>query len=202
LSLTQKSDKRGRFSKISTNLYVALVHYPVVNRNGDVITSAVTNLDLHDIARAAKTYGVKSFYVVTPINDQKELAEKIVSHWTNGVGARYNPKRRQALELIRVEETLERVITDIKKDCTVSPKTVVTSARNESKNISFGKFREILKDGRPYLLILGTAWGLSNSFISEADYMLEPIRGNSDYNHLSVRSATAIILDRLMANGN
>jgi hypothetical protein len=184
------------------DLYVALVHYPVINRNGDVITSAVTNLDLHDIARAAKTYGVKSFYVVTPLIDQKELAEKIVSHWTNGLGARYNPKRRQALELIIVKETLERVTADIKKDCGVSPKTVVTSAGNKFKNISFRKFREILKDGRPYLLILGTAWGLANSFVAKADYMLEPIRGNSDYNHLSVRSATAIILDRLMANEN
>ena len=199
LSLTQKSDKRGRFSKVSSNLYVALVHYPVVNKNGDVITSAVTNLDLHDIARAAKTYGVKSFYVVTPLIDQKELAEKIVSHWTNGLGASYNPKRRQALELIRVEETLERVFADIRGNCGASPKTVVTSAGNEFKNISFEKFRKILKDGKPYLLILGTAWGLSNSFIAEADYMLEPIRGNSGYNHLSVRSATAIILDRLMA---
>ena len=199
MSLTQKSDKRGRFPKVSSNLYVALVHYPVVNKNGDVITSAVTNLDLHDIARAAKTYGVKSFYVVTPLIDQKELAEKIVSHWTNGLGARYNPKRRQALELISVKETLERVFADIKKNCGVLPKTVVTSAGNEFENINFGKFREILKDGKPYLLILGTAWGLSNSFIAQADYMLEPIMGNSSYNHLSVRSATAIILDRLMA---
>jgi len=184
------------------NLYVALVHHPVVNKNGDVITSAVTNLDLHDIARAAKTYGAKSFYVVTPLVDQRELVKKIVTHWTNGLGARYNPKRRQALELIRVEETLGKVVADIKHDCGASPKTVVTSAGNKFKNISCGKFRNVLKDGRPYLLILGTAWGLSNKFIAEADYILEPIRGNSDYNHLSVRSATAIILDRLMANGN
>jgi hypothetical protein len=194
--------ERGRFSKVSSNLYVALVHYPVVNKNGDVITSAVTNLDLHDIARAAKTYGIKSFYVVTPLTDQKALVEKIVSHWTEGLGARYNPKRREALELIRIEETLEKVIADIKKDCSVLPKTVVTSAGNEFKSISFGKFREILKDGKPYLLILGTAWGLSDGFIAGADYVLAPVKGPADYNHLSVRSAAAIILDRLMANEN
>jgi hypothetical protein len=182
------------------NLYVALVHYPVVNKNGDVIASAVTNLDLHDIARAAKTYGIKSFYVVTPLADQKALVEKIVSHWTEGLGAKYNPKRREALELIRIEETLEKVVDDILKSCSVSPKIVVTSAKNCFKSISYGKFREMLKNGKPYLLVLGTAWGLSNGFISGVDYVLAPIKGPADYNHLSVRSATAIILDRLMAN--
>ncbi len=200
MSLAQKSDKRGRFSKVSSNLYVALVHYPVVNKNGDVITSAVTNLDLHDIARVAKTYGIKSFYVVTPLTDQKALVEKIVSHWTDGLGAKYNPKRREALELIRIEETLEKVVDDIGKSYSVPPKTVVTSAKNGFRKISFGKFREILKDGKPYLLVLGTAWGLSDDFIIHADYVLAPVRGSTDYNHLSVRSATAIILDRLMAN--
>jgi hypothetical protein len=63
------------------NLYVALAHYPVVNKNGDIITSAVTNLDLHDISRVVKTYGVRSFYVTTPLEDQKTLIKKIVSHW-------------------------------------------------------------------------------------------------------------------------
>ena len=192
--------ERGRFSKVSSNLYVALVHYPVVNKNGDVITSAVTNLDLHDIARAAKTYGIKSFYVVTPLADQKALVEKIVSHWTEGLGAKYNPKRREALELIRIEETLEKVVDDIRKNCSVSPKAVVTSAKNCFKSINYGKFREMLKNGKPYLLVLGTAWGLSDGFIAGADYVLAPIKGPADYNHLSVRSATAIILDRLMAN--
>ncbi len=78
-------------------IYLALVHYPVKNKNGQTITSAVTNLDLHDIARAAKTYGVGAFYVVTPLEDQKELVEKIVSHWTEGFGRIYNPKRFEAV---------------------------------------------------------------------------------------------------------
>jgi len=30
------------------------------------------------------------------------------------------------------------------------------------------------------------------------DMLLEPIEGYTDYNHLSVRSAAAIILDRLL----
>jgi hypothetical protein len=91
-------------------LYVALIHYPVVDKNGDIIASAVTNLDLHDISRAAKTYGLKSFYVVTPLEDQKELVERIISHWTDGLGATYNPKRRSALELIRVKDSFSEVL--------------------------------------------------------------------------------------------
>ncbi len=83
---------------------MALTHYPVVNKNGDIITSAVTNLDLHDISRAVKTYVVRSFYVVTPLEDQKALVKKIVSHWVEGTGAKYNPKRREALELIIIKE--------------------------------------------------------------------------------------------------
>lgn len=180
-----------------TNLYVALTHYPVVNKNGDIITSAVTNLDLHDISRAAKTYGVRSFYVVTPLADQKALVDKIVSHWVKGIGARYNPKRREALDLISVKNSLDEVIDHICKNGGDSPKTVVTSAVHSSRNISFSKFREMMKDGNLYLLIFGTGWGLSEEFITMADYALGPIMGNTDYNHLSVRSATAIILDRL-----
>ena len=60
------------------NLHVALLHYPVYNRQRQVIVSAVTNLDIHDIARAALTYGVKSFYVVTPLQDQQKLVKRLL----------------------------------------------------------------------------------------------------------------------------
>lgn len=180
-----------------TNLYVALTHYPVVNKNGDIITSAVTNLDLHDISRAVKTYGVRSFYVATPLEDQKALIKKIVLHWVEGTGSKYNPKRREALELIIIKNSIDEVIDHIRKKSGNSPKMVVTSASHNSGNLSFGKFREMLQDDNLYLLIFGTAWGLPEKFIVEADYTLNPVIGNTDYNHLSVRSAVAIILDRL-----
>ena len=182
------------------NLHVALIHYPVVNKNGDIIASAITNLDLHDISRAAKTYGVKSFYVVTPLRDQQVLVERIVSHWKSGTGSTYNPQRRLALEIIRVQETLEKVIDEIRKRGfgQEPPITVVTTAQNNHGNLSFDRFRHLLKNGKPYLLIFGTAWGLSKRILCGADYILESVKGNTDYNHLSVRSATAIILDRLL----
>jgi hypothetical protein len=177
---------------------VALTHYPVINKNGDIVASAVTNLDLHDISRVAKTYGIPAFYVVTPLADQKVLVDRIVNHWTSGTGSIYNPKRREALELIRIKSSLDEVVDHICRNGKGLPKIVATSADHNSRNLSFDRFREMLEEGKSYLLVFGTAWGLSESFIRGADYLLEPIMGNGDYNHLSVRSASAIILDRLL----
>lgn len=181
-------------------IYIALMHYPVLNKNGEIIASAVTNLDLHDIARVAKTYGVRKFFVVTPLKEQKELVKKLVSHWTNGTGSRYNPKRREALELIRLKDSLTEIINHLNNTGEGCPKTVVTCARQNKGSISFSKLRNKLKDGKSYILVFGTAWGLSENFIAEADYLLEPVMGGSRYNHLSVRCAAAVIMDRLLGN--
>ena len=179
------------------NLYVALAHYPVVNKSGAVIASAITNLDLHDISRAAKTYGVRSYYVVTPLEDQQVLAKKIIAHWTKGAGAGYNPSRGSALELIRIKSSLAEAAAHIERVENEYPKIVATCARRHPSNISFEDFRTLLDKGQPHLLVFGTAWGLAETLISTADYILEPIKGAADYNHLSVRAAAAIILDRL-----
>jgi len=179
---------------------MALMHFPVINKNGETIASAVTNLDLHDIARAAKTYGVKGFYVVTPLKDQKELSEKIIGHWTDGTGAVYNPNRRDALELIHICDTLEDVMEDIDRREDGFPKTIATCAKNHQGAINYGSLREMLSNGTPHLLTFGTAWGLSEAFINGADFVLESVKGQSDYNHLSVRSAASIILDRLLGH--
>jgi hypothetical protein len=181
---------------------MALVHYPVVNKNGNVIASAVTNLDLHDLSRSAKTYGIRAFYVVTPLSDQKELVEKILAHWLSGTGGTYNPKRKEALKLVVVRNTLDEVIDHIHKETGNAPKTVVTSANQNPRNISFKRFRDMLQDDAAYLLILGTGWGLSEHFIAQADYVLDPVLGNTGYNHLSVRCAAAVMLDRLLGRND
>ena len=106
--------KRVSWKTDMPNLYLALAHYPVVNKNGEIIASAITNLDLHDISRAAKTYGVRSYYVVTPLEDQQVLAKKIISHWIAGAGAVYNPSRGSALELIRIKSSLAETAEHIK----------------------------------------------------------------------------------------
>jgi len=175
-----------------------LIHYPVLGKNGKVIASAVTNLDLHDIARAGRTYGVQSLYIVTPVHDQLELVDKIVSHWVSGAGSSYNPKRREAMAIIRVRDSFEAALNDIAAEGNGKPVTITTSARYQDGCIDMATMREKICNGRPYALIFGTAWGLPDDFILRSDYILEPIKGSTSYNHLSVRSAAAIILDRLL----
>jgi hypothetical protein len=174
-----------------------LAHYPVVNKRGEIIASAVTNLDIHDMARAVRTYSAKALYIVTPLEDQQQLVKSLIGHWTTGYGADYNPKRCQALETVRIRNNLQQASIDIAQETGSDPQTVVTSARSHLNSISLARFQEILGTGFPCLLVFGTAWGLSPDCIAAADYILKPISGNTDYNHLSVRSAASIILDRL-----
>lgn len=158
----------------------------------------MTNLDLHDIARAARTYGVRAFYVVTPLRDQQELVRRLLSHWLEGGGLQYNPARGEALKLIRIADCIETVKQEIQAQEDQRPETIVTCAKDHPGSLDFSRFREMLDKGQPYLLMFGTAWGIAPDFMAAADHVLEPVRGNTDYNHLSVRSAASVILDRVL----
>ena len=198
INVTKRSAGADQNPVFSLNLSIALVHYPVVDKNGHTVTSAVTNLDVHDIARAAKTYGVGTFYVVTPLAEQKELVQRIVEHWVSGYGATYNPQRRRALALVKLMDSLTAVRKEILGAAGVAPRVIATSSRGRDNLLGFDACRQMLGEGTPALIVFGTAWGLEEGCIKEADYLLEPIVGTGNYNHLSVRSAVSIILDRLV----
>jgi tRNA (guanine37-N1)-methyltransferase len=196
LTPAEKTKARG----IKAPVYVALLHHPVYDKNGQVVTTAVTNMDIHDIARSGKTYGIRGFYVVTPVKALQRLALKIIDHWEQGYGSQYNATRKEALALARIRDTLDDVLIDIEQECAQKPLVVVTSAKPGSNRTSFAALRDMLiKRSEPFLLILGTGWGLTEVIFSQSDYVLEAIEGPTDYNHLSVRSAAAILLDRLLA---
>jgi len=183
----------------ASRLSIALIHYPVWNKNQEVVATAVTNLDIHDIARSARTYGVARYYIVTPVVEQQKLVEKIRTHWLEGWGATYNPKRKAALELLQTESSLDAALADLELRTGRKAKIVVTGAAGRANSISFAGMRELM-EAQPeqhYLLLLGTGWGLTEEIFERGDYVLEPISGGGDYNHLSVRSAAAIMLDRL-----
>ncbi len=179
------------------NLYVALVHYPVINRKGDPIGSALTTIDMHDIARASKTFGVKGFYVVTPFADQAELARQVISHWTQGVGGELNPSRKKALELIRVTATFEEAIQGMEQERNQPVVKVATSAKTLEGAISTAQLKQKLESNGSHVLVFGTAWGLAEQLIQACDLKLISITGPGAYNHLSVRSAASIYLDRI-----
>lgn len=176
---------------------VALVHHPVVDKRGDLVTSAVTNLDIHDLARTSRTYGVDRVYLVTPLAEQQQLVDRILRHWRQGHGSSYNPKRAEALKLVVVVASLEDALADWQQVCGGEPWPVLTGAARQG-GISFRRCREMLSD-RPLLLVLGTGWGLAPELFERGWTVLEPIVGAGDnYNHLPVRSAAAIMLDRLL----
>jgi tRNA (guanine37-N1)-methyltransferase len=180
-------------------VFLALLHHPVYDKNKQIVTTALTNMDVHDIARSSRTYGVRGFYVVTPVKALQKLALKIIAHWQHGYGSHYNTTRKEALSLARIRDTLDDVLIDIEREIGKKPLIIATSARPGSGRSSFVEVKDMLKEkARPFLILLGTGWGLTEAVFAQANYILEPIEGTAEYNHLSVRSAAAIILDRLL----
>ena len=181
------------------NLHIALLHYPVYNKRGDIVTTAVTNMDIHDISRTARTFGVKRFYIVTPLEQQKRYVERIMYHWQEGYGTTYNPSRKEAFDIVRVKETLDDTMGAVARETGEKVNLVVTSAsRQKGHSLSCGELWEKISQGNEaFLLAFGTGWGITREVIEKADFLVEPIQGVSGYNHLSVRSAAAIMLDRL-----
>ena len=180
------------------DLHLALVHHPVLDKNGAVVTTAVTNMDVHDIARLARTFGVRRYYVCTPVSTLQRLVERIILHWEEGPGATYNESRKEALAIVRLADELDDAVTDVERETGHMPRLVATSAREGGVRLGYDVLRRRLReDPRPELLVFGTGWGLTREVLERCDDFLEPIRGVGDYNHLSVRSAASIILDRL-----
>ncbi len=181
-------------------LYVGLIHYPVYNKNHQKITSAITTFDLHDIARLSRTYDAGKFFVITPLDDQRALVERVQRHWTEGYGAGYNRHRKEAIERIAVEPSLERAADSIADLEGEAPLLIATDAsRQEGRSVSYEDVRNIIQDDKVVFLLFGTAWGLHETVLDRADYVLDPITGRTGYQHLSVRTAAAIIIDRLAA---
>jgi hypothetical protein len=182
---------------MSRRVAIALVHHPIVDASGGVVTTAVTNLDVHDLSRSARTYGCSDYFVVHPIAAQRELVERIVDHWTNGSSGTRIPDRKVALAVLRTATSLDEVAERMGGRGAIE--VWVTAARKQGEPTTFADAKALLgTEGKPVLVVFGTGWGLAPEVIKGADRVIEPIFGPSDYNHLSVRAACAIVLDRLL----
>ena len=188
---------------MSAPVYLALLHHPITNRNGRLVTTAVTNMDIHDISRSARTYGIRNYFLVTPIEPQHELVSRILAHWSTDQSRQYHPDRFEALQRVRVVRDFEAVKSAIRAEHGENPEVVLTDARPIPNAISYSAYREELEaPGRkkPVCLVFGTGWGVSDVFYPEVHRILAPVygpEGKEGYNHLSVRAAVGIILDRL-----
>lgn len=187
-----------RRTSLGRNLHVALVHGPVLNKFGHRVTVSLTNLDLHDIARISRTYGLSGYHVVTPLADQRDLAATLVSHWTQGPGGQTNPDRAEALGVVRVCESLQEAILKVAESAGQPPLVLATSARPEG-GVTPGEVRSALEE-RPVLLVFGTGSGLAPEALALTDGLVAPVRPYGAYNHLSVRSAAAILVDRVLSD--
>ena len=179
-------------------LYIGLIHFPVYNRNSRKIASSITTLDIHDLARLAKTYSVEGLFIVTPLEDQQEIATQVVRHWLTGYGSCYNEDRKKAIDIVAIVPSLEQAVAVVKKNEGQAPLMIATDAKERvSRSLSYSDARRVIGENKVILLLFGTAWGLHDELLETVDYVLAPITGRNGYNHLSVRAAAAIIMDRL-----
>lgn len=179
--------------------YVALLHNQVLVSQGIEGSTSVTSIDIHDLARSAKTFGVKQVFIVTSLIDQQKIVKTLLDFWQKGAGIEYNQSRHKAVKQVKLQTTLDAVIEDITAIEGKRPLVITTSAQTslrESKSIGFDDQQKVWNLERPVLLVFGTGQGLAPSVFEAADFTLIPVHGFSDYNHLSVRSAAAIVLDR------
>lgn len=178
------------------------------DRLGETIATAVTNLDLHDISRTCRTYGVKRYFIVTPVLEQHRVIGRLIDHWQQDRQREWHPDRFEALARVKLVEDFEAVKAEIFSKHGEYPEVVLTDASPLPKAVSYADYRRELESPtrkKPALIVFGTGWGISEVFHPEVHRILAPVYGLKDdpdgeYNHLSVRAAAAIILDRLLGN--
>lgn len=177
----------------------------MTDKHGDVVTTSITNLDIHDLARLAMTYGLEAYWLAHPIPTQREFARVVLEHWLEGWGASYNPNRKEALGVVRLVADLGEVAEALEAAHPGAPEPVfiATTAKRYGHSAPMAELRRRLaaEPETPFCLIFGTGWGLHPMVLQEVDMVLEPIEGAGAWNHLSVRAAAAIILDRLLGRG-
>lgn len=187
----------GRFS-------VALCHHPVLHKDGSIITSAITNTDLHDITRTCTAFDVDTFYVVTPVSLQQDLVRSLIEHWTLGPGSKKNPDRQRAFACMKVIGSIEEAVALEGQLSGAAVEQWGTTAKDGPHVTSWAEGKALLGSLPAVLMLLGTSHGLSDDAMAKCARRLAPIHGavrrdGSHYNHLSVRAAAAIMLHALRA---
>ena len=190
-------DERQLAEKYIPSHYAALLHNEILLKEGRVGTTSVTSIDIH---RSCMTYGLKNLFLVTELHDQQEIVQTILNFWREkDVGGAYNQARHEAVKRVKLTSYLDEVIADIKQKEGKKPIIIGTSARIDHDSYTMLTYQQqdiIWQQDRPVLFLFGTGHGMSEKVLKQCDYMLHPLFGFSDYNHLSVRSAAAIIFDK------
>lgn len=185
------------------NLSFCLCHHPVRLEKNRIGTSSLTNLDIHDIARISRSYGMGPFYVLTPLDDQLAIMANILSHWRERVDPVEHGDRQRALEHVCAVRDFAELNAAAVKYYGMEPEYMATSAnwpagKKTPMPLATGSVRKICAQ-RPVVILLGTARGLDLDSLDIKCRMLRPLRYLNE-NHLSVRSAAAILADRILGD--
>lgn len=114
-----------------------------------------------------------------------------MDHWLIGYGSGYNPIRKRAFEIVRLVKDIE----DIKRQ--TGAYMVGTSATKLQGSLSWTEARRLASE-RDLCLLFGTGWGIAPGMLGGLDAVIEPIEAGTGFNHLSVRSAASIAIDRIV----
>ncbi len=176
-----------------------LVHAPVVVEGHRTGSSSLTTMDVHDLSRISRAYGLGPCYIATPLEDQQALVEGMLRHWERA-GEHGHADRAEALRLARPVAGVEEACARIEGEFGERPLVVATTASWPKKRacVSCSWVREQARR-RPVLILLGTAHGLSPKLVKSCGAVLRPLRF-MDWNHLAVRSAAAVIADRIVGD--
>ena len=175
---------------------VALIHHPVLDRRGEEITSTVDHFDVMDGSRLSLTYPIWRFYVVNHVPAQRALVERLIEH---GNKAASRDEARGSFSKTIWAPDLDTVIAEHEDELGQPPTVVATSAKASARSIGAPALRRRIAGGEPILLLFGKAWGLAPCLLDSTPLRLRPVDGGTGFNHLSVRSAMAIVIDRLLA---
>ncbi len=186
--------------KYVPDVAIALVHYPILDKQKDIVATNITNFDIHDIARAATVYGIRKYYIIHPMKEQQMFVDRILDHWRTGQGAQFNPSRKRSLRIVQPAGSIDDALRDWNR-----PESLVMATHARPVEgvpaWTFQDFKqELFERKRPGFVVFGTGYGLTDDFMKSCHGVLESIRGAppEDFRHLSVRSAVSICLDRFM----
>ncbi|TET06634.1 tRNA (guanosine(37)-N1)-methyltransferase TrmD [Candidatus Dependentiae bacterium] len=157
--------------------------------------SLSTSTGLYDLACLARMYGLKRCFLITPLPDQQQMVNRLFESWQTK-GREYD---KEVITVLTVVDQLDTVIDTIEKAEGSKPLIIAasTSAVEHAKIISFYDQQDVWTHKRPILFIFDTDnKGFDEALLAKADFLLKPIKGFSDFTHISVRSVVSIVLDR------
>jgi len=169
---------------------VALVHAPVLNKQGESSATSVSSIDVHDFARTCAFYDVSPVYIVHPAEGMQKFVKDITNHEVEGKRGEWKQGRREVLRAVRGVADIQ----DGMKEEDYQLRYTSAEPPADSHPVAAELLQEI--SGK-HLLVFGTGHGLDVDALPNENRWLCSIDGIGKVRHLSVRAALAMYRARL-----